>query len=156
MNTATLAAMRLRLVRTRSNFGGIIPPALVPGVRSYFTSQGITGSAISDSGDIDPQAIIALVYDEVEFRSRLFPPGKVVYNLKDTTPGPARALLKFTQPAIILKSKAHGDRVLFAPYGVPTETASEIKAAAANIGFSVGAVALGLVLGGVALYRWRR
>lgn len=139
------------------NFRGIVPPALVPGIRSYFVSQGITPSAVSDSGDIDPQALIALAYDEVEFRSRLFPPGKVVYNLKNTDRNPqTAALLKLVQPAVILRSKAHGDRVLFAPMGVPTEVASEIKTATTSIGFGVGAVALGLVLVGAAIARRKR
>lgn len=148
--------MRLRFVQ-KGNLGGIIPPALIPAARSYFTSQGVSASAVSDSGDIDPQAIIGLVYDEVEFRSRLFPAGSVTYNLKNTDRSPqATAMLKLVQPAVILKSRSQGDRVLFAPAGVPSDVAPEISSAATNIGIGVGAVALGLVLGGVALARWKR
>lgn len=149
--------MRIKLVKQRNNLGGIIPPALVPGIRSYFTAQGIPSSAISDSGDIDPQALIGLVYDSVEFRSRLFPAGSVQYNLKDTShSAQATALLKLTQPAVILHSVQNGDRVLFAPMGVPTDTAPEIASAATSIGFGAGAVALGLVLVGVAVARRKR
>lgn len=141
------------------NFGGLIPPQLVPSIRNYFVAQGITPSAVSDSGDIDPQALIALVYDSVEFRSRLFPEGSVVYNLKDTTQSPkVREALRFTQPAVILRSKTHGNRVLFAPAGVPTSIAStEIKSVASNLGFAAGATALGLILVGAAIaYRRSR
>lgn len=154
MRTQTLVLPRTRLY----NLAGIIPPALVPTARAYLASQGITQSAVTDAGDVDPQAIIALVYDSVEFRSRLFPAGKVSYNLKDTTSSPqTRALLKFVQPAVILRSAKLGDRVLFAPAGVPTEVAPEISKAATNIGIGVGAAALGLVvLGAVVAGRKRR
>jgi hypothetical protein len=147
---------RVRLVR-RSQLSGMIPAAMIPTVRSVFTSQGITASAVDDNGNIDPQAIIALVYDSVEFRSRLFPPGSVTYNLKNTESSPqTRALLKAVQPAVILHSAQYGDKVLFAPLGVPTAQATEVTTAASNIGFGVGAVALGLVLAGVAISRRRR
>lgn len=133
---------------------GLVPPAMIPAVRSIFTSQGITPSAVDDNGNIDPQAIIGLVYDSVEFRSRLFPPGSVSYNLKNTDSNPqTRALLKTVQPAVILHSAQYGDKVLFAPMGVPTEQATEIKTAASNIGFGIGAVALGLALVGAAIYK---
>jgi hypothetical protein len=133
---------------------GIVPPALIPSIRSYFVSQGLTPSAVSDDGNIDPQALIGLIYDSVEFRSRLFPPGAMVYNLKNTDSNPqTQALLRTAQPAVILHSAQHGDKVLFAPYGVPTAQAQEVVTAASNVGFGIGAVVLGLILAGVALTR---
>lgn len=130
---------------------------MIPAVRSLFTNAGVTASAIDDNGNIDPQAIIGLVYDSVEFRSRLFPPGSVTYNLKNTDINPqTRALLAAVQPAVILHSTQYGDKVLFAPNGVPTAQAIEVSTAASNVGFGIGAVALGLVLVGAAVFKTKR
>lgn len=140
----------------RSHLNGLIPSPLIPTIRSYFTSQGVTGTAVDNDGNLNPQAVIALLYDTVEFRSSLFPPGAVVYNLKNVAPNPETArLLDTVRPAVILHSAVRGDQVLFAPRGVPTGQASEVKGAASNLGFGIGAVALGLVLVGAAIMRSR-
>ena len=78
----------------------IVPPALVGPIRSFFTSRGIQASAVSDSGEIDPQALLALAYKGVEIRSRLFA-DPIFYDFRKTDSNPqTQAALKLAQPAV--------------------------------------------------------
>lgn len=131
----------------------IVPPVLVPAVRAYFSSRGITPSAVSDNGEIDPQAFLALVYAGVEIRSRLFE-DPLFYDFRNTAPNPkTQAALRFAQPAVLLRRVDGGYDTLLAPYGLPTDVAPQVRSAGSSIGIGIGAGVLGLLLVGAIVFR---
>lgn len=128
-----------------SRFSGlqIVPRALVPVARATFVSQGIDGAAVSDTGEVDPQALIALAFDKLELKTAYTP--TLVMDLK-APPDPATAiLLNDIRPHITLWGRA--GKVEIAPYGVdiPEPAGRWSSATKLAIGFAAGALGLGLI-----------
>jgi hypothetical protein len=104
------------LLHRSSRYDGlqIVPQSLVPVVRGVFASQGIGPGAVSDTGELDPQALIALAYDKIELRTAYTP--TLVMDLK-APPDPETArLLNDIRPHITFVGRA--GRYELAPYGI--------------------------------------
>lgn len=127
----------------------IVPAPLVPVVRGLLASQGVTNpGAVTDSGELDPMALIALGFDRVEIRTALSPP--VVINLGGPSDPQTEATLKRVQPAIMFSGRA--GKAEIAPYGVPLAIDPDIKNAGVSIGLGLGAALLGVMLFGGAIF----
>lgn len=105
-------------------------------------TQGIDGSAISDTGEIDPQALIALAFDTVTIRTAVTP--DIVIDMKrPSTPG-QQSIFNQLKPQIILSGR-YGS-VPLQPWGqevVPEgEWDTKIKI---GIGIAAGLLGLGLL-----------
>lgn len=127
----------------------LVPPVLVPAVRSMFASQGIDGSAVSNTGEIDPMALLALGFDRLEVRTAFSPP--IVIDLKGPPSPEARAAGERIKPTVIFSGRA--GRAEIAPYGVPSGISPEVKQAGVSIGLGLGAALLGILLFGGAVFR---
>ncbi len=120
----------------------LIPAPLVGAARVFFQSQGMSPSVVSDSGEIDADALMALAFDKVEIRTALTPP--VTIDLKAPSSGEASQLMKDIQPAVILSGRA--GRHVIAPAGIPNGVMSNRIVQAGGIGFlGVGAAVLGML-----------
>lgn len=98
------------------NFRGLqlVPSQVVPVARAAFVSQGIDGSAVSDTGEVDPQALLALAWDKVLIQTSVTP--DMVIDLK-APPDPETAkMMNEFQPRITLMGRV-GNAVI-APYGI--------------------------------------
>jgi hypothetical protein len=128
-----------------SRFSGlqIVPQSLVPIARATFASQGINGAAVSDTGEVDPQALIALAFDKMEIRTAYTP--TIVMDLK-APPDPETAiLLNDVKPHITLWGRA--GKVEIAPYGmeIPEPAGQWTNATKLVIGAVAGVIGLGLI-----------
>lgn len=105
---------RVRSMRRSRSLNGLqlAPAALVPSIRALFQAQGIDGSAVDDQGNVDPQALLALAFDQVEIRTNATP--TVTMSLKGPSDPATEALLTQLQPTLTF-SGAAGTAVL-APY----------------------------------------
>lgn len=130
----------------------LVPPVLVGAVRQLLQAQGIDPKAISDTGEVDSQALIALAFDRIEIRSRLAPP--IVIDLKTPPDAKTQAYLREIQPALVMTGKA--GRAEVAPYGMPHGITPGLAIAGKQLGWGLGAVALGLVFLGGAIFRPKR
>lgn len=97
------------------NFRGlqIVPSQLVPVARAGFVSQGIDGGAVSDTGEVDPQALLALAWDKVLIQTSVTP--DLVIDLKGPSDPETTRMMNEFQPRITLMGRA-GNAVI-APYG---------------------------------------
>ena len=142
--------------RSRSLQGVQLPIYVVGAIRGMLATQGISPNAISDTGEIDPSALMALAFSKVEIRSRLHDP--IVIDMRTMQPGPGvtSKLLNEAQPAIYLHLRS-GGTFKIAPAGEPTGGVFEwVKTAGWDLGFGVGAALLGLVALGYAIGGKRR
>ncbi len=104
---------RVRSIRRRSMNGlQLAPAALVPSIRALFETQGIGGNAVDDQGNIDPQALLALAFDQVEIRTNATPP--VTMSLKGPSDPATQAILAKLNPTLIFTGAA--GRAVLAPY----------------------------------------
>lgn len=105
---------------------------------------------MSDTGDIDAAALVALAFDTIEIRSRAAPP--LVINLKGASDPAADALLRKVQPAVILSGRA--GRFQVAPYGMPSGGIDPtILVAGQQLGIGAVAAFLGLAAVGYMLLK---
>jgi len=129
----------------KSDYAGfrLVPSSVVPIVRGAFMSQGIDGSMISDSGDVEPQALIALLFDTIEVRTRLTP--SLVIDLKRApVEGGDRLLKEIIQPELIFRGNA-GEFKLN-PYGEPTGISPEVGKWGWIAGLGIGGLLLAMIL----------
>lgn len=99
-------------------YGGvsIIPSVFVNDVRNLLRRQGIDPAIITNSGEIDPSALIALAFDRIEFSTTLTPPMKI--NLREPADPKSQtgALVKSIKPTLRLYGAA--GNIVIAPFGV--------------------------------------
>jgi hypothetical protein len=124
----------------------ILPPALVMPARLALQAQGIDGRMITDSGDVDPQALVAMAWDTVEVKTSVSPP--VVVDLRRSGDGQASALVRELQPVVTLNGRA--GRVVIAPAGEPSGL-KNLQPAAVQAGLGIGLGLLGLLIVGKSL-----
>lgn len=133
------------LHRSFSRYNGlqIVPQSLVPVVRGVFASQGIGPGAVSDTGELDPQALIALAYDKIELRTAYTPP--LVMDLKAPPDPESARLLNDIRPHITFIGRA--GRYELAPYGheVPEPAGQWSNATKLLIGAAAGAIGLAVL-----------
>lgn len=132
----------------RNGFNGlqILPPALVIPGRLALQAQGIDGRMISDSGDVNPQALVALAWDTVEIKTAVSPP--IVIDLKKSGKGQASQIIRDLQPVVTLNGRA--GRVVIAPAGEPSGI-KNLQPAAIQAGLGIGLGLLGLLIVGKSL-----
>ena len=130
------------------SFGAIplLPSALAIAARAALGSQGYNPNIISPSGEIDPQALLALAYDRIELRTSLF--DKLVINLNSPSDPATQAMMNRIQPSITFVGRA--GRFEIAPYGVATGIDRDVGTWGWKIGAGIGAALLGLLLVGKA------
>jgi hypothetical protein len=131
-----------------ARYGGLqlVPSSLVGAARLAFETQGISGAAISDTGEIDPQALVALAFDTVTIRTAVTP--DIVINMKaPSTPG-QQSIINQLHPQIFLSGRF--GTVPLQPWGQETtpegEWSTRIK-----VGIGIAAGVLGLAVLGKAL-----
>ncbi len=88
---------------------------MIPGVRAALQGQGFPADTINDDGSLNPASLLALVYDEIEFRSSATPP--IIINTKElltpsTQPNP---FLQWLKPTVVLRGS--GQQTVIAPLG---------------------------------------
>lgn len=130
----------------------IVPPALVGVARAAFAAQGINPAAVSNSGEIDAAALIALAFDTIEIRTNIVQP--LIISLKGTGARDpvAEATLRRVQPAVIIRGRA--GRFEVAPYGMPgTPDPGILTSAGTQIGVGAVAALLGLAAVGYMLLK---
>lgn len=92
-----------------------LPPALIGPLRAALQTQGFPAGSITDSGTVDPAALLSGVFTSVELRTQASPP--VVIRTADLQMGgPPNPLLAFLKPTVILTGPA--GKTVIAPYGV--------------------------------------
>lgn len=120
---------------------------MVSVARSLFATQGIAPESVSDSGEIDPQALIALAFDRMSIETSVTP--TIDIDLK-APPDPSTAsLLNEFKPRVTLYGR--GGRVEIAPYGVAAPTGPEWSPSTKLI-IGVAGGFLGVLLLGKALF----
>ena len=92
-----------------------IPQVLIQPLRVALQQQGFPPEMVRDDGSLNPAGFLATLYDEVEFRSSLWPniTAKTRGVLMDQQPNP---FLSWAKPTVVLRK---GDATTtIAPYGV--------------------------------------
>lgn len=98
-----------------------MPPSLVSVARGLFATQGIAPNSVNDSGEIDPQALIALAFDRMSIETSVTP--TIDVDLKAPPDPNTAALLNEFKPRVTLYGR--GGRVEISPYGVAAPTGPE-------------------------------
>lgn len=130
----------------------LAPQALVPSIRALFQAQGIDGSAVDDQGNIDPQALLALAFDQVEIKTNATP--TMTMNLKGPSDPTTQALLNQLQPTLVFSGPA--GRAVLAPQGAAGEDGGNwFSALTGKAGIAVAATGVGAALLLIALGRRR-
>lgn len=144
--------------RGYASYAGVklLPPALVPIARSLLQSQGIDARAVSDSGEIDPQALVALAFDKVEIRTAYTKP--IMVDLKGPPDPETARLLADIRPQIKLSGRAGEAEI--APYGQKAAGESSgfpsLNTPTGRIALGIGAGAIGLLFVGALLFSGRK
>lgn len=127
-----------------SRFSGvqIVPPSLVSVARGLFATQGIGADAVNDSGEIDPQALIALAFDKMLIQTAVTPDIEV--DLKAAPDPSTAALLNEFKPRITLYGRA--GKVEIAPYGMDMGSTGWPSGLKIGLGVAVGFLGV-LILG---------
>lgn len=122
---------------SRRGFSGlqIIPPLLINPARAALIAQGVDPKMISDSGELDPQALVAIAFNKVEISTTATP--TITIDLSKTGEGQASAAVRALRPTVVLSGRA--GRVVIAPAG---ETAGNPAALQAGLGVGLGLVGL--------------
>lgn len=92
-----------------------IPQVLIQPLRVALQQQGFPPEMVRDDGSVNPAGLLSTLYDEVEFRSSLWPniTAKTRGLLTDPTPNP---FMSWVKPTVVLRK---GDATTtIAPYGV--------------------------------------
>lgn len=121
----------------RRGFSGlqIIPPILINPARAALIAQGVDPKMISDSGDLDPQALIAIAFNKVEISTTATP--TITIDLSKSGQGSASAAVRALKPTVVLSGRA--GRVVIAPAG---ESKGSPGVMAAGLGVGLGLVGL--------------
>jgi len=98
-----------------------IPSLLVGPVRQAVAQQGFPESIITDSGDLNTDALMAALVETIEIRTEWTTP--VTVSVKGLVEGPSNPLWAALKPTIVL-SGAHIGRQVIAPYGEASEDGS--------------------------------
>lgn len=92
----------------------LVPAALVPAVRSVLAGQGVDPWSLSDDGSIDPQALLALAFNQMVIETAVTP--EIVVDLAGPSDPATAALLNEYRPRVTLRGRA--GEVSIAPYGL--------------------------------------
>lgn len=127
----------------------IVPPLVVPMVRSALQAQGLDPNLVESSGQISASALFAMAFNRIEVRTTMGP--AVVIDMDEPTSPEMEALLRRVKPMITLTGR--GGKVVISPYGVPSAIDSVFESGGSYLGLGVGAALLGVALLGGALLR---
>lgn len=94
-----------------------LPSSLVSPLRSALSSQGFPAASVTDSGEIDPAALLSGAFSKVTVRTRLMPP--ISLDPVQTVTGPTGFWTKLAQPAITVEGRF--GKSTYAPAGDPGE-----------------------------------
>ncbi len=152
MHSTGFASFGTRLVKGRRSFrsshlGGLqlVPTSLVPTLRTLFQTQGIDPSAVDNNGNVDPQALLALAFDQVEIKTNATP--TMTMNLKGPSDPATQQLLNQLQPTLIFSGPA--GRAVIAPQGAAGAAGGDwfsTLTSKAGIGIAAGVVGTALLL----------
>lgn len=133
----------------------LLPPALVSIARSLLQSQGIDARAVSDDGEIDPQALVALAFDKMELRTAYTEP--ILVDLKGPPDPQTAKLLADIRPQVTLTGRA--GKAEIAPYGQGAAESGifpSLNTPTGRIALGIGAGAVGLLFVGALLFSGRK
>ncbi len=101
----------------------LINPAMVGVTRTLIQSQGGNPFLINDHGELNPDGVLALLFDTVEVQTSITPSIRFPIGPTGQPPSPAaEELIKSLQPSIVFSGPA--GRIVVAPYGQATTQAS--------------------------------
>ncbi len=96
----------------------LLNPSFVPGARALIVAQGGNPYLLTDSGELNPDGLVQLLFNEVEVSTAITPTIRFPIGPTGAPPNPASdALIKSLQPSIIFSGPA--GRIVVAPYGHP-------------------------------------
>jgi len=94
----------------------LVSPALVGVTRTLIGSQGGNPWMINNDGTLNPDGVLALLWNNVEVRTSVTPPIKFPIGPTGTPTDPStEALIKSLKPTVILSGPA--GEITIAPYG---------------------------------------
>ncbi len=94
----------------------LVNPALVGATRTLISSQGGNPFLINDRGELNPDGLVQLLFNEVEVTTSVTPPIRFPIGPTGTPPNAAAdAMIKSLKPSIVFSGPA--GRIVVAPYG---------------------------------------
>lgn len=91
-----------------------IPQVLIAPLRVALQQQGFPPEMVRDDGSLNPAGLLSTVFDEVEFRSALWP-NINVKTRQLLAQGPANPFMAWVKPTVILRGG--GQETIVAPFG---------------------------------------
>ncbi len=94
----------------------VLSPAFVPGARALIQQQGGNPFIFTDGGELNPDGLIQLLFNEVEVSTSATPTLRFPIGPTGAPPNAAAdALIKTLQPSIVFSGPA--GRIVVAPFG---------------------------------------